>query len=205
MFKGAVALVALFLLIGCSNNNNINIQNSNISEFEDDKKIYNSIYRAIASKNLDDADDSYIKLKTTYENSSFVNKAALDLAIVHMQKGEYILANFYLQDYLAQDPSSEFAKFLLVKNQFLSAVRNQRDQSYTNRALNALKINKDLVSSSEYQLLANSMLMRVTLDKAWQNKDIAMQYKRLKKDEAFRIYQEKVKELGVNINDIYKQ
>jgi len=144
MFKGAVALVALFLLIGCSNNNNINIQNSNISEFEDDKKIYNSIYRAIASKNLDDADDSYIKLKTTYENSSFVNKAALDLAIVHMQKEEYILANFYLQDYLAQDSSSEFAKFLLVKNQFLSAIRNQRDQSYTNRALNALKINKDL-------------------------------------------------------------
>jgi len=207
MYKSIANLIFFIILInGCQNStNSLKPASSSIKNILDDRYIYNSIYRAIAIKNLDDADNSYIKLKTTYKNSNFTKKAALNLAIVHMQNGEYILANFYLQDYLTQEPSSEFAKFLLVKNQFLLAVKNQRDQSYIDRTINSLKMNKDLVDSSEYKLLLSSMLTRVAIDRVWHNKEIAKEYKRLKKDKAFRIHEKRSKKLGININEIYKQ
>jgi len=48
------------------------------------------------------------------------------------------------------------------------------------------------------------MLIRVKLDIAWKNREIGSLYKRLNKQEAAKLYQEKINALGVNVNDIYK-
>ena len=192
----------IFVLNSCSNTNTpepkkIVLENS-------DKQIYSEIYKNIAKKNLDEADDLYIRLKNNFDNSNYLNSAADTLAIVHMQSGEHILANFYLQEALQANSGDEFAKFLLVKNQFLSAVKNQRDLNYMNKALEALKVNQNLVYG-DYATLANSMLIRVKLDMAWKNSQIGNLYKKLNKENAANIYKQKIEELGVNIEEIEKK
>ncbi len=206
MKKSIALLSSLFFLIACSNNQNLSkpgAKKENLA-LSGDKAVYNSIYQNISSQNLDAADDKYIKLKTDYENSQYLNSAADTLAVVHMQNSENILANFYLQEALQSNPSDDFAKFLLVKNQFLAAVKNQRDKNYMNKALKALETDKDLVTSQDDIIAANSMLNRVKLDMAYSNKQISDLYKRQNKQKAYEIYQDKFKQLGVNVDDVYK-
>ena len=198
-----ISVVTLFslILLGCASNNNSVAQSSTNGNYQSTtSKIYNSI----KNRNLDDADSAYIELKTDSESPTTLSSVAKTLAIVHMQKQEYILANFYLQQALQADGSDEFTKFLLSKNQFLSAIKNQRDQSYRDRALKALEIDRNLVTDEDYSLLTNSMLTRVKLDTAWNNREIGNTYKRLNKQEASQIYENRIKSLGFDINDIYK-
>ena len=205
MKNSSLIIMAIVILNSCSGVNNPTLdKNKNIISINNDKKIYNSIYENIAHKNLDAADDAYIKLKTNYENSQYLNSAADTLAVVHMQNGEYILANFYLQEALEANSGDEFAKFLLVKNQFLAADKNSRDLNYMNRSLKALKVNQNLVYG-DYAILANSMLTRVKLEMAWKNSQIGNLYKRLNKENAVNIYRQKVEQLGINIENIVKK
>ncbi len=209
MKNSSLIIIAIAILNSCSSVNNSTvvkkqITNNSIVSLNSDKKLYSKIYQNIAKKNLDGADDAYIKLKTNYENSQYLNSAADTLAVVHMQNSEYILANFYLQEALQANSSDEFAKFMLVKNQFLSANNNSRDLNYMNRALKALQIDNSLVYG-DYAILANSMLIRVKLDMAWKNIQIGNLYKRLNKENAVKIYKQKVEQLGININEIDKK
>ena len=192
----------IFILNSCSN---VSVPKPNKKLLgNSEKDIYSEIHRNIANKNLDNADDMYIKLKTTFDSSSYLNSAADTLAVVHMQNGEHILTNFYLQEALQANSSDDFAKFLLVKNQFLSANKNSRDLNYMNKSLEALKVNQNLVYG-DYAVLANSMLIRVKLDTAWKNWKIGNLYKRLNKENASNIYKQKVESLGVNIEEIEKK
>ena len=121
-----------------------------------------------------------------------------------MQNKEYILANFYLQEALSIDSNDEFAKFLLIKNQFLAALENQRDVNYMQKALKALELNRNLVYSDDYVILANSMLTRVKLDMLYKNREIGSLYQKLNKTNAAKLYLERAKELGIDSKEIYK-
>jgi len=125
MYKKIIFLLVSALIINsCQNSSGAKPVISTQETLSSDKKLYSDIYNALLRQNLDDADDMYIKLKTSFDSSEYTSNAALDLAIAHMQKREYILANFYLQERLAQNGGDEFAKFLLVKNQFLSVIKS---------------------------------------------------------------------------------
>jgi len=195
--------IAIFSLNSCQNSKNVKIDNSTKKvNLSDDLKIYKNIAKNIGNNNFDEADNLYISLKNGYDGSKFTKNAAINLAIAHIQKKEYILANFYLQEYLSYDSSSEFAKYLLNRNQFLSAVKNSNDLDYLQKALKALETNSYLVYSNDYKILADSMLIRTKLNIAWRNKEISSLYKRLNKQEAVTIYENKIKELGFDIGDI---
>ena len=191
------------LILGCSNTTN-SIKVNNKQNINSAKNIYTLIYKKIYQKDIDGADDLYIKLKTDFENSDLTKKAAKDLAIIHMQNKEYILANFYLQEALSIDSNDEFTKFLLIKNQFLAALENQRDVNYMQKALKALELNRNLVYSDDYVILANSMLTRVKLDMLYKNIEIGSLYQKLNKTNAAKLYLERAKELGIDSKEIYK-
>jgi len=204
-FRTICVILSIFLLNSCVNETNIdqNKKSVSLSEKSSDKKIYNNIYKNLSS-NLDAADEEFIKLKTDYENSKYLSKSALALAIAHMNKKEHILANFYLQELLQADSSNTLGKYLLSKNQFMYAKLTQSDQEYMDKAIKSLEVNKNILSDSEYQLLANSMLTRLKLDKVWNNVKIGSMYKKLNKNKAYELYINRTLNTGVNINEIYK-
>ena len=208
MKNSTIILITLLILNGCTNNSKINTNNKVKSSnkqlsISNDKSIYKNIYKNL-SNNLDAADEEFIKLKTDYENSKYLSKAALALAIAHMNKKEHILANFYLQELLQADSSNNVGKYLLSKNQFMYAKLTQSDQQYMDRAIKSLEVNKNLLSDSEYQLLANSMLTRLKLDKVWNNVKIGSMYKKLNKNKAYELYINRTLNTGIDIKDIYK-
>ena len=206
MFKIFITALLLFLINSCSNTQkSIEVKNSTESlNSNSAKALYFDIYKNIKNRNLDSADDAYIKIKSDFENSEYLKKASLLLATVHMQNQEYILANFYLQETLQIDSSDEFARFLLIKNQYLAAVKNRRDLNYINRALKALETNINLVSDSDYTILANTILTRVKLESIWKNREIGNLYKRLNKIKASEIYLNKIKALGLENQELVK-
>ncbi len=197
--KKNILIVSIFsILLGCTNSNMV--QNSNIYN---QNSTYQKIINSIRSGNLDSTEELYVKLKESEQNIQ-IKKAASMLATAHIAKKEYILANFFIQEALAIDSSDEFLRYLLVKNQFLAANLQNRDQSYMNKALDALNQNQYLVSNSDYQILANTMLTRVKLDIAYNNKEVGDLYKRMNKPEAYKIYTQKIENLGFNTQDIVK-
>jgi len=200
--KSILTISILSILLGCTNSNMVQ-NSSNTNSVIEQNSLYQQIVSKIQSGNLDSAEELYIKLKESEQNSE-IKKAASMLAVAHMAKKEYILANFFIQEALAIDSSDEFLKYLLIKNQFLAANMNNTDKSYINKALNALESNRYLVSDSDYQILANTMLTRVKLDIAWGNKRVSNLYKNMNKPEAYRLYKQKVETLGFDVNDIVK-
>jgi len=205
-FKRICIILSILLLNSCVKEPNLNQKespSSTISEKKDDKKLYKDVFNTISS-NLDSADEKYVDLKTEFENSPYLPKAALALAVAHIQKKEYILANFYLQEALNSDPSNELAKYLLSKNQFLYAKSVASDQSYLEQAIKALEVNSNIVADAEYKLLADSMLTRVQLEKVYNNQSIGKMYKRLNKNKAYELYINKTLNLNINPQNIYK-
>ena len=166
--------------------------------------IYSKIIENIQKSNLDSADDSYIELKTSSEDKQLIAEAATNLAIAHIAKGENILANFYIQEALQYNPSSEMLRFLLVKNQFLAAAKSSNETTYLQKALDALKSNRSLVSDYDYAVLAGSMLTRVELSVALNNQDVSRLYQRLNKADASTFYKEKATILGIDSSEIVR-
>ena len=185
MYRYSTIFLTLLVLIGCANNSNINMDNN--SSFSKDS---NSSY------NLDIEDDNYIKLKAQNIDSQTLKIKAKELALAHMKKGEHILANFYIQEALSYDSSDDDLKLLLVKNQYLAAMHNNRDLSYLQKAYKALQENIDLITNDNDKIKAQDMLSKVEKLLAKRNKEIANYYKKIKKDEASTIYENRALELG---------
>jgi outer membrane protein assembly factor BamD (BamD/ComL family) len=192
--------VTLALLIGCTTNNNIGKQEA--IQMGSTNTTYQKIINAINSRELDLADNSYIDLKTESSNNHLIENAATNLAIAHIAKHENILANFYIQEALQKNPSSSVLRYMLIKNQFLAAAKNSYETSYLQKALQALKTNRQLIGNYDYRLLADSMVTRVALTIALNNQETSNLYKRLNKKSAAEFYKEKSQLLGIDTNDI---
>ena len=189
----------MLIINNCTTNQaNLEIEKNISNESNSiDLTIYNSI-----QQDIDKADDAYIDLKSSSKNEQLIADAATNLAIAHIAKGENILANFYIQEALQYKPGDEMLQFLLNKNQFLAAAKNSNETTYLQKALDALKTNRLLVSDYDYGILADSMLTRVELSIALNNQDVSRLYQRLNKSEASTFYQEKAKILGIDSSEI---
>ena len=204
--KKTITLITTFLLIGCATTKTVNNKLEPKAEVAvaSDKIIYKNIYKYIKSNNLDNADDEYVKLKSDYENSPYLKDATAILAIAHMQKKEYILANFYIQEGLQIDSGNTALQYALIKNQFNSALLVKSDSSYIKKALESLQSNVNLISDSEYQTLANSYITRLKLEDTYRSLQTGSLYKRLGKKDASNIYQNRALQNNIDVKSIYK-
>jgi len=189
---GALLIGFYFVISGCSaSTNKLQPKKANDTKFENALK-----------NNLDQADDMYIQMKSDDLNYDILSKNATALAKAHMDKKEYILANFYIQEALAYRPYDNKLKFLLVKNQYLAAIDKKRDQNYLERALKALEENQGLLTNYEDIQKAQKLTTEVKELLARSYLQTAKTYKRLNKVKAYNIYIEKINKLGINIEKI---
>ncbi len=184
-------LLTLFIAASCSNNSSVKPENNNTKELN-----------STILKDLDKADDLYINMKSADENSEELANTALKLAKAHMDKKEFILANFYIQEALSYKPYDENLKFLLVKNQYLAALNNQNDQNYLERALKAIEENQNLITDYNLMQKAQDLVNKVKrlLAKSYYN--TSQTYKYAKKPDAEQFYIEKINKLGVNLETL---
>ena len=93
---------------------------------------YSEIIGDIKNRDLESADKHYTAMSSEHVASPLLEQILLILAQAHANDEEYLMANFYLDEYLKRygdnGPRSEFAQYLKIKANFDSFSQPNRNQ-----------------------------------------------------------------------------
>jgi len=194
-----VVFMTILLFNACSNKDAVN---------EYDKPAltwYQDIVKSIATVSLDKADNLYISLKSEHSRSPLLPTATMLLANAHMEDQAYIMADYYLDEYLkkyASGSNVEQAKFLKIKAAFLGIKDVNKEQKLMLDTL--VEADKFIKSypNSIYLPVVSTVKVRLHMSQYLLNENIASLYARLGKDKAEEIYKNKNTHSPLNMADI---
>ncbi len=202
-FKKSIflSIAAAFLLAGCFGGSKDEVAEFNKPALHWYKKIGESI----AKNNMDKADAYYISLKSEHMRSPLMPTAMMMLANAHMMQEEYLLANYYLDEYnkrYGEEKTREYTEFMKLKASFMGVKDVYKDQKLIMDSI--ANANKYILRypGSEYTPLVNTILIRLHMSQYLLNENIAALYDRTDKEEAAKIYREKNKGSVVEMADI---
>ncbi len=194
-----VAIALAFLFVGCANKDEV-------AEFNKPALYwYKKIGKSISDGNMDKADAYYISLKSEHMRSPLMPTAIMMLAHAHMNKEEYLLANYYLDEYnkrFGEGDDREYTDFMKLKAAFLGIKDVYKDQKLIMDSI--ANANRYLVRypGSAYAPLVNTILIRLHMSQYLLNENIAALYERTGKPDAAEIYREKNSDSVVEMTDI---
>lgn len=157
---------------------------------------YEEIAKEIKNQNLEKADSLYTSLSSEHIQSQLLPEAMMMLANAHMQDEEYLLANFYLDEYLKRFGSKENAdhvRYLKLKANYEAFPNPNRNQQLL---LDTIVQTKEFIQRyphSQFRPLAETMLVRLQLGEYFLDQNIKDLYSRTDKAEASKHYEEKLK------------
>jgi outer membrane protein assembly factor BamD len=194
-----LVMVLTFVFTGCS-------KDSEVKEFNKPALYwYKYIAENIGRGNMDKADEYYISLKSEHMRSPLMPTAIMMLAHAHMQNEEYLLANYYWDEYnkrYADEEGREYTEFMKLKASFLGVKDVYKDQKLIMDSINQAKIYLLRYPGATYEPLVNTLLVRLYMAQYLLNENIAALYDRTDKPEAAKIYRAKNKNSVVEMADI---
>ena len=194
-----MAMALTFLFVGC-------VDDEEVAEFNKPALYwYKSIASSITHGNLDKADAFYISLKSEHVRSPLMPTALMMLAYGHMNKEEYLLANYYLDEYnkrFGEVGSREYTDFMKLKASFLGVKDVYRDQKLIIDSISACKTYVYRYPGSAYTPLVNTVLIRLHMSQYLLNENIEAFYDRTGKPDAAKIYRGKNVGSVVEMTDI---
>ncbi len=155
---------------------------------------YDAIQRSIGSGDLEKADKQYLSLRSEHMGSALLPTAMLALAMAHMDEEEYLLANYYLDEYLKKYGGGlrgDYARFLKLKASFLGIHDINKDQKLVADTLSQCQSYLRSRSGSRYAPLVRTMVVRLQMAQYLLDRDIAHLYDRLGKEKGAEIYRKK--------------
>jgi len=186
--KSLAVLLLLISLLGCSGKNAV-------SEYDKPALYwYKNIVKSITKSNFDKADNFYVSLRSEHMRSPLLPTATLMLAQAHMDDGSYIMADYYLDEYLKKYASKgkvEQAKFLKIKAAFLGVKDINKDQKLMIDTLKEVDTFTQNYPKSPYLPMVNTLKVRLYMAQYLLNENIARLYDRIDKPLAAKIYREK--------------
>jgi outer membrane protein assembly factor BamD len=197
LFAGLAA--ALLILAGCG-------KSSEVTEFNKPALYwYKQIADSIGKKNIDKADEYYISLKSEHIRSPLMPTAIIMLAHAHMDREEYLLANYYFDEFnrrYADAVTREYTEFMKLKASFLGVKDVYKDQKLIMDSIQNANTYLSRYPGSEYAPLVNTLLVRLHMAQYLLNENIAALYDRTDKPDAAKIYRDKNKNSVVEMADI---
>jgi len=194
-----VVMMFAVLFFGCGAKNNVN---------EYDKPAlywYKNIVNEVASSNLDKADNLYISLRSEHMRSPLLPTATMFLAQAHMEDQAFIMADYYLDEYLKKYASGkrvEQAKFLKIKAAFLGIKDINKDQKLMLDTLKEVDTFVKRYPTSAYLPVVETLKVRLNMTQYMLNENISRLYARMGKDEAAKLYKKKNENSPLNMADI---
>ncbi|NWF65890.1 MAG: outer membrane protein assembly factor BamD [Campylobacterales bacterium] len=182
----AVGIFALFL-IGCS---------SKVDEEFNKPALYwyQKLVFEASKGDLEQADNYFTSLQSEHINSPFLSDAMILLGTAHMNHEEYLLANFYFDEYIKRfgdKKSLDYPKFLKIKANFLSFKYKYRDQKLLDESVEEANGFIMEYPNSQFILDVKTMLTKMVLAKIDLNYQIASLYDRRDKISASEYYRNK--------------
>jgi outer membrane protein assembly factor BamD len=166
---------------------------------------YKNIIKNLASSNFDRADNYYISLKSEHMRSPLLPTATLILAQAHMEDETYLMADYYLDEYIQKHASGdkiELAKFLKIKASFLGVKDINKEQKLMIDTLKDVDAFIKEYPNSIYRPIVDTLKVRLYMAQYLLNENIARLYKRIDKEKAYKLYSEKNRESALNSTDI---
>lgn len=157
---------------------------------------YEEIAKQIKSQDLEKADSFYTSLASEHIESPLLPDAMMMLANAHMQDEEYVLANFYLDEYLKRYGSkanADHVRFMKIKANYEAFPNTNRNQQLLIDTINQTKDFLARYPDSKFRPLAETILLRLELGEYFLDSNIKDLYSRVDKPEAAKAYDEKLK------------
>lgn len=155
----------------------------------------------IKDDNLEKADNAYVSLYSEHINSPLLANAMLILSSAHAKEHEYLLANYYIDEYIKLYRTSdnyEWLSYLKIKNNFNAFALPKRNQYLLLQTLNEIdEFIKDF-PHSQYIPYINTIKTKLELTKYALDLEIKDLYERIGKKESAKIYDEKILENYLN-------
>jgi len=158
---------------------------------------YDKMISSIANNNLDKADDYYTSLQGEHISSPLLPTATKIIAIAHLRNEEYILANYFFDEYIkryATDSEKEFYEFKKIETKYASLPNLRRDQKLINETILDSKKFLATYPYSEYYFEVDSMLTHLLMGRVAFNRTIASLYNRIDKYKSAEYYLNKDKQ-----------
>ncbi len=194
-----MGLMLTFVFVGCKDN-------EDAAEFNKPALYwYKKIASSIIKSDLDKADSYYISLKSEHVRSPLMPTALMMLAYAHMNEEEYLLANYYLDEYnkrFGEEGSREYTDFMKLKASFLGIKDVYKDQKLIMDTIATSNTYIARYPGSVYTPLVNTILIRLHMSLYLLNENIAALYERTGHDNAAKIYRDKNKGSVVEMTDI---
>lgn len=187
--KGALFLALAVGLSGCSGGSEEKQEYNKTAQ-----QWYDAIEKSIGSGDLERADKQFLSLRSEHMDSSLLPTVMLALAQAHMAQEEYLLADYYLDEYLKRyggGASGDYARFLKLKASFLGIHDINKDQKLVADTLSRCQGYLRAHGGSRYTPLVKTMVVRLQMAQYLLDADIAHLYERLGKEKAAQIYRKK--------------
>ena len=155
---------------------------------------YKKIAVSISDDNLDKADKFYISLKSEHMRSPLMKEAMLMLAHAHIKNEEYLLANYYLDEYnkrYGQSENRDYIEFMKIKSSFLGIRNPYKDQKLILDSIQKARTFVYRYPGSTYAPMVNTILIKLHMSQYLLNENIAALYDRTGKTKAAKIYRAK--------------
>ena len=185
--RAALAALLIFAVAGCGSKKR--------AEYEKPALYwYQKMMKSAAAGNLEKADNYFTSLESEHVGSPLIPEAMLILVNAHMQSEEYLLANFYLDEYIKRYGSAknrQYAEFMKIEAAFFGLKSPQRDQKLV---LDTLKKARGYIArypKGEFTPMVRTIEVRLEMTRYLMNESIAALYDRRHKPKAAAIYRER--------------
>lgn len=158
---------------------------------------YNKMIKQISNYQIDLADDTFTSLESEHRNSKLLPAAMLIIANAHIEEEEYIMANYYFDEYIKKfslKKNVDYIRYLKIKSNFLAFKNQFREQDLLIKTLKEIKKFIKEYPNSQYIYLVKSIEARLIMSKSIFDKEIAELYGRIDKPKAQKYYNEKALE-----------
>ena len=188
-----IAIVAIVFISGCASKEKLYNRPAMFW--------YSKIIQEIKKYDLEQADDYFSSLASEHINSPILKDAMIIMALAHIDDEEYILANFYLDEYIKRfgdKKGSEYARFLKIKASFYGLQNPKRDQKLILDTLAKAKEYKVKYPDSIYNYMVDSIVAKLEVARYLLLKEITKLHKKLGNEEAYDIYKKKMEASWAN-------
>jgi len=168
---------------------------------------YNKMLKEISLYQLDSADVTFTSLESEHRQSQFLPSATMLLGLAHMEEEEYVLANFYFDEYIKKFEKNDNdgkVRYLKIKSKFLAFKQQFREQKLLDETLEEVKKFQNDFPNSTYKYLVSNIQSRLLMGKASLNFEISDLYKRVDKPVASELYKDRAKESWGKPEDVAK-
>lgn len=190
--KSALAILTATFLVACSAK-----QDDGLYGLSPDAW-YEQILEDIKSSDLENADKHYTSFSSEHVSSPLLEQILLILAQAHARNEEYILANYYLDEYIKKygdgGKKTEFAEFLKIKANFDSFTQPDRNQKLIEDSIAGIERFIYIYPNTEFRPLIETMLVKFKLANYYLQEQIQSLYTRTGREVSAEVYTKRLEE-----------